>query len=69
MSKEHHKHGVIDQGKYRKIASKLKWTDREYPVQDNANVAYKDVNCVVIPTNSQHYHFFVHIQSLMDQGG
>ena len=43
ISKEHHKHGVIDQGKYRKIASKRKWTDREYHVQDNSDVAHKDV--------------------------
>ena len=62
------KHGVIDQGKYRKRASKIKWTDREYHVQDNAGVAHKDVKYIVIPTNSQHYHIVVHIQSLMKQG-
>ena len=43
MSKDHCKHGFIDQGKYRKISSKRKWTDREYHVQDNADVAHKDV--------------------------
>ena len=43
MSKEHCKYGVIDQGKYRKISSKIKWTDIEYHVQDNADVAHKDV--------------------------
>ena len=43
MSKEHRKHGVIGQGKYRKISSKIKWTDREYHVQDNTDVAHKDV--------------------------
>ena len=69
MSKEHRKHGVIDQVKYRKRSSKRKWTDREYHVQDNADVAHKDVKFIVIPTNSQHYHFVVHIQSLMEQGG
>ena len=37
------KHGVIDQGNYRKTSSKRKWTDREYHVQDNANVAHKYV--------------------------
>ena len=42
-SKEHCKHGVIDQGKYRKISSKIKWTDREYHVKENADVARKDV--------------------------
>ena len=34
LSKEHQKNGVIDQGKYRQIASKRKWTDREYHFQD-----------------------------------
>ena len=43
LSKEHKKHGVIDKGKYRKRASKRKWTDREYHFQDNAEVAHKDV--------------------------
>ena len=42
-SKEHRKHGTIDQGKYRKIASKRRYTDREYHVQDNTDVAHKDV--------------------------
>ena len=40
---EHHKLGFIDQGKYRKRSSKIKWIDREYHVQDNADVAHKDV--------------------------
>ena len=43
MSKEYRKHVVIDQGKYRKRASKRKWTDREYNVQDNDDIAHKDV--------------------------
>ena len=43
LSKEHCKHGVIDQGKYRKTSSKRKWTDREYHVQDNYDVAHKEV--------------------------
>ena len=37
------KHRVIDQGKYRIISSKRKWTDREYRVKYNADVAHKDV--------------------------
>ena len=37
------KNGVIDQGKDRKRSSKRKWTDREYHVQDNADVAHKYV--------------------------
>ena len=63
------KHRIIDQGKYGKRSSKIKWRDRDYHVQDNADVAHKDVKCIVIPTNSKHYHFVVHILSLMEQGG
>ena len=37
------KHGVIDQGKYIKIASKRKWRDKEYHVQDNDDFAHKYV--------------------------
>ena len=43
MSKYHHKYGVIDQGKCRKISSKRKWTDRAYHVQYKADIAHKDV--------------------------
>ena len=43
ISREHRKYGIIDQGKYRKRASKIKWTDREYHVQDDAKVEHKDV--------------------------
>ena len=65
MSKEHRKHGVIDQGEYSNISSKMKWTDRDYPVQDNADV---EQTFIVIPNNSHRYHFVVHIQSRMEQG-
>ena len=37
------KNGFIDQGKYKEKFSERKWTDREYHVQDNDNVAQKDV--------------------------
>ena len=40
---EHWKHRVTDQGKYRTIASKRKWTDREYYVWNNADVSHKEV--------------------------
>ena len=43
LSKEHRKHVVIYQGKYSKRSSKRKWTDREYHVQYNADVAHKEV--------------------------
>ena len=41
LSKENQKHGVIDNVKYRKIYSKIKYTDREHHVQDNADVVHK----------------------------
>ena len=34
------KHVLIYKGKYRKRAVRRKWTDREYHVQDNADVAH-----------------------------
>ena len=43
MSMDRRKHEAIDQGKYGKRASERKWIDREYHVQDNADVAHKDV--------------------------
>ena len=43
LSNYDREHVVIDQGKDRKIASKRKWTDREYHVQDNGDAAQKDV--------------------------
>ena len=43
LPKEHHKYGVIYQGKYRKRYSKIKWIDRDYHVQDNADNSHKDV--------------------------
>ena len=43
LSKDNSKHVVIDQGKYRKRSSKIKCTDIEYHVQDNSDVAHKDV--------------------------
>ena len=42
-SKEHCKHGIIDKVKYRKRASTGKCTDRDYHLQDNADVSQKDV--------------------------
>ena len=69
LSKDVCKHGFIYQVKYRKRSSKRKWTDREYHVQYNADVAHKDVKFIVIPTNSQHYHCVVRSQILVEQGG
>ena len=54
MSKDDSKHGAIDQRKDRKRSSKIKWTYREYHVQDNAEVAHKNVKMYCSSTNSQH---------------
>ena len=43
ISNDDREHGIIDQGKDRKRSSKSKWTEREYHVQNNADVAHKDV--------------------------
>ena len=43
LSKGDRKHGVIDQVNYSKRSSKRKWTDREYHVQNNADVSNQDV--------------------------
>ena len=40
---EHSKNGVIDQGKSRKRYMNIKWTERKYHIQDNADVELKDV--------------------------
>ena len=40
---EHRKHGVIDEGKYRKLAIEREQIDRDYHVQDNSDVAHKHV--------------------------
>ena len=43
LSKEHRKHGVIDQVKYKKRASKRKFKDRYYHVQYSSDVSHKDL--------------------------
>ena len=41
LIKEHRKDSVIDQGKYKKRSMEIKWTDRKYHVQNNADVAHQ----------------------------
>ena len=43
MEGEHRKNDAIDQGKPRKIFMERKWTERKYPVQENASVELKYV--------------------------
>ena len=43
LDKEHRQNGAIDQGKSEKRFMERKWTEREYHVQDNADVELKDV--------------------------
>lgn len=44
MSNVARKHEGIDQGKYKKRASKQTWTEREYHVQEDDDFGHKDVN-------------------------
>ena len=43
LTREHRKIGDIDQGKYKKLFMEIKWTDRQYHVQDNADVSHQNV--------------------------
>ena len=43
LTKNHSKNGDIDQGKSKKWFIGRKWTDRQYHVQDNADIEHKDV--------------------------
>ena len=43
LKKEHRNNGVFDQGKNNKLFMGIKCTEIQYPVQDNADVAHKDV--------------------------
>ena len=44
-----------------------KWTDRQYHVQDNDDVAHQDGGIVLTQVNSQNYYFVVHIPKLIVQ--
>ena len=68
LSKEHWKHGVIDQGK-----------NIKYPLKENGHtesIMFKIILMfhtnmlifIVIKINDQHYYFLVHIQILLEQG-
>ena len=43
LIKEHRENGVFGQGKNNKRFMEIKWTDRQYHVQDNSDVAHQDV--------------------------
>ena len=57
------------QGKNDKLLLERKWTDRQYHVQDNGDVAQQDVRMYCNTNHSQHYHFVVQIPNLIAQGG
>ena len=65
LSSAAQKHGVIDQRKYKKWASKLNWTEREYHVQNDSDVSQKILICFVIQTMFHHFHVVVHTQNNM----
>ena len=43
LTKDNRKDGAIDQRKSKKRFMEIKWTDRQYHVQDNVDVELKDV--------------------------
>ena len=43
LTKKYHKDGTIDQGKNKKRFTEIKWTDRQYHVQDNSSIEHQDV--------------------------
>ena len=69
MSKDDRKHGVIDQGKYRKITGKKNEQTDSIMFRIILMLHKNMRKCIVIQTSSQYYHFVVHIQSFMEQEG
>ena len=43
LTKEHRKNGLFGRGKNNKRFMEIKWTDKQYHVQDNYDVAYQYV--------------------------
>ena len=69
LTKDNHKNGVIDQGKYKKRFMKWKWTDGQYHVQYNADFSKV---YVIIYCNTNQFPaltFLVHVPNLMVQEG
>ena len=69
LTKEHSKNYVIDQRKYKKRFMERKWTDRQYRVQDNADVAHKDVKIYFNTNKFPVLPFLVSIPNLVAQVG
>ena len=64
MSTEHHKHGVIDKGKYRKRSSKIKWT-----VWETSSVTYeraRDVfrRCLALRSSNRQHQLWSPVEGL-----
>ena len=64
LFKEHRKHGVIDQGKDRKISSKKNGKTYSIMFIKMLMLHTKKWKFIFIQTNFRYYHFVVHIQSL-----
>ena len=56
LSDPTHTHRLIDHGKYRKLASKSKRTEREYPVQKSKYTQQKSVK---MSCDSTQFHTFL----------
>ena len=63
LSNAARKHGLINQGKYKKGTALKKWTEREYHVQDYSDVVHKYGFKILILTNFSRYNSLVHTQN------
>ena len=58
--------GLLDQGRYIKRASKWKWNEREYHVQDNKYVSHTSVKISCATTKFPELSFPVRTQNLTE---
>ena len=59
LSTAAYKHGVIDNRKYKKRASTRKWTESEYHVHNDADVAHKNVKIFCNTNQFTSFPFYV----------
>ena len=59
---------MFDQGENNKQSMERKWTERHHHVQDNADVAHKDVRMNCNTNQFPELLFVVHITNLVTQG-
>ena len=67
LKREHHKNGVFDRKKKKRFMER-KWTNIQYHVQDNSDVAHQDVRMYCNANQFPELDFVVHITNLVAQG-